>query len=151
MSLNYPDEPDDAPSDAQFYGPETDSFVAGWYKYKDGQWYWSQKIHGSRAVWQEVSSYNIPTLGTDIFIVKTFPLEALQPDAEYLYHTIPNVQLRREENTGYSCHPNETQWGKLTCSLDDGWWLRQIPLANLGWEPCSPSSAITPENDVDNW
>lgn len=89
MSLNYQDEPDDAPSGAQFYGPETDSFVAGWYKYKDGQWYWSQKIHGSKAVWQEVSSYNIPTLSTDIFIVKTFPLEALQPDAEYLYHAIP--------------------------------------------------------------
>lgn len=149
MSLNYQDEPDNAPRDAQFYGPVTEDFVPGWYKYKDGQWYWTDESHNSNAVWQEVR--NLPTLGTDLFIVKTSPLKALQPDAEYLYHAIPNVQLRREENTGYSYHPNGTQWRKLTGSLDDGWWLHQIPLADLGWEPSSPSSVVTPENDVDNW
>lgn len=151
MSLNYPGEPDNAPKDAQFYGPETECFVAGWYKYKDGQWYWSREALGSEAEWQEVSTYNIPTLGTDIFIAKKYPLEALQVDAEYLYHATPNVQLYRQENTGYAQHPHETQWRKLTGSLNDGWWAQQIPLADLGWEPCSSSSANTPENDVDNW
>lgn len=151
MSLNYPGEPDNAPKDAQFYGPETDDFVAGWYKYKDGQWYWTREAHGSEAKWQEVGTHAIPTLGTDIFVTKKYLLEALQPDAEYLYHATPNIQLRRDGNTGYSQNRYETRWKKLTGSLGDDWWSQQIPLADLGWSAHSPSSATTPENDVDNW
>lgn len=151
MSLNYPGEPDNAPKDAQFYGPETDRFVAGWYKYKDGQWYWSAETKGSEAKWLTMSAYALPTLGTDIFITKKYPLEALQPDAEYLYHATPNIQLRRDGNTGYSQNRYETRWKKLTGSLGDDWWSQQIPLADLGWSARSSSSAITPENDVDNW
>lgn len=150
MSLNYPDEPDNAPKDAQFYGPETDNFVAGWYKYKNGQWYWSREARGSEAKWQEVGTHAIPTLGTSIFITKKYPLEALQPDAEYLYCAIPNVQLRRE-NTGYAKNRKKSGWEKLTGILGDDWWSQQIPLADLGWSARSSSSATTPENDVDNW
>lgn len=148
MSLNYPGEPDNAPKDAQFYGPETDSFVPGWYKYKEGQWYWSAETKGSEAEWLTVSTWNIPTLGTDIFIAKKYPLEALQPDAEYLYHGNPNEQLYREGNRGYHWING---WQKLTGQLEDNWWKYQIPLADLGWEPSSPSSTTAPENDVDNW
>lgn len=152
MSLNYPGEPDNAPKDAQFYGPETDDFVAGWYKYKNGQWYWTREARGSEAEWEEVGTHDIPTLGTDIFLTKKYPLDTLEPDAEYLYHATPNTQLRRDGDTGYVHHPRKSTWRKLGIfRLGDTWWSYQIPLADLGWKPCSPSSATTPENDVDNW
>lgn len=146
MSLNYPDEPDNVPKGAQLYGPNTRGFIPGWYRYEDGKWYFWDK-NKPEDEWTHVDMRR--TIGKDIFITKKFPLDKLEPDTQYLYHAQPNCQLRRLGSKISHRHIHHANWHLLHGEVTKEWWLKQIPLADLGWKPRSPS--LTPDNDVDNW
>lgn len=146
MQLTHPEQPNDIPEDAQFFGPETDGFWPCWYRFNEGKW-WAQRIDRPEFGWFVTNNveHGEHTLGETIFMLEDNISEnGLRKDTQRLRHT-GNGQLRWANDRVEYFSRTENSWRKSGLS-EELFINRCPPLADLNWPPQTQEG-----NDVDSW
>lgn len=146
MQLTHPEQPNDVPEGAQFFGPEDSNFWACWYKFDEGQW-WGLLVDQPEKDWfvAGTAKNGKHTLGKNIFMLEDNISEnGLRKDTQRLRaNGVGQLRWANDQVEYFSRSDNNWRKSGLSKEIFEN---ECPPLTDLNWPPKTQEG-----NDVDSW